>query len=489
MNKNIMLVFPSFLSNAFGSKWRKNSSIVYPVGLFYIAAALERQGYSVRVIDFNVDKYEREEFDEIVRSSDMVGISVYTRSYRNAQGLCSYIRKVNPGALIIAGGPHINLMRELFPGTDLILVGEGEEVIGEVVTALFNGDYERLQGFPGLIFRKNGEIVNTGTFLQVSNLDTDIYPARQLIDRSKYGELIDINVTDRIDSVVTSRGCPYSCTFCIRKCVFSYRVRSPEHVVDEIEQLSKSGTQILVFNEDNFLVDRERAIKIMDGIVERRIKVRILIQARVDVVDDELYSALRRGGVFLILYGIESANQDILDFYDKRTTVEQAERAIRTAKRYGIFTYGFFILGAPMEREEHIRRSIQFVLENPLDFIALNILDYQYGSRLWKQAHKEGLVRDNQLIVTTNSRFGSLDTATLEEFSKEMYRAFYLRPSLFARIFAKSLRARNFILLKFTFKLLMKILFNFRVFSFISHDNPETIECEKSHITDAEEMC
>lgn len=483
MNKNILLVFPSFLSNAFGSEWRKNSSIVYPVGLLYIAAALEREGYSVKVIDFNVDRYEREEFDEIIKSSDMIGISVYTRSYRNAQQLCSYIREVNPGVLIIAGGPHINLMRELFPGTDLTLVGEGEEVIGEVVTALFNGDYEQLQGFSGLIFRKRGEIVNTGSLLQVNNLDTDIYPARHLIDRSKYGELIDINVTDRIDSVVTSRGCPYSCTFCIRKCVFSYRARSPEHVVDEIEDLSKSGTEILVFNEDNFLADRKRAIKITEGIVERGITVRILIQARVDMVDDELYSALRRGGVFLILYGIESASQDILNFYDKRTTVEQAERAIKTATRYGIFAYGFFILGAPMERGEHIRRNKQFVLENPLDFIALNILDYQYGSRLWEQAHKKGLVRDNQLVVMTDSRFGSLDTATLEVFSKEMYMAFYLRPSLFARIFAKSLRARNFILLKFTFKLLIKILFNFKVFSFISNDNPGTIEYENPYVT------
>ena len=151
----------------------------------------------------------------------------------------------------------------------------------------------------------------------------------------------------------------------------------------------------------------------MNGIIHRNIRLRMLVQGRVDSVDEELFALMQEAGVRAIIYGLESGNQETLDYYDKRTTVAQNRLAVELAHKYNLFCFGFFILGAPVETEKHIQDTIDFAMSVPLDGATFNVLDYTYGSELWNQAYQEGLIQKDEFNVPADKDRG------LSRFSKE----------------------------------------------------------------------
>jgi anaerobic magnesium-protoporphyrin IX monomethyl ester cyclase len=301
----------------------------------------------------------------------------------------------------------------------------------------------------------------------LGDLNRSPRPARHLVDASRYGELIGIRVAEQIAAMTTSRGCPYKCNFCVRRGVFRYRHRAPVNVVDEIEAIVAAGHDLLVFNEDNFTVVPERSIEVMREVKRRGLKIRIMMQIRVDSVSEELLVAFKEAGVWSLIFGIESGTQEILDYYDKETTVEQGRRAVQMADRLGIFTYAFFILGAPPEREWHFRENLKFMTSIPLDFVGFNILDYQFGSNLWSRKVREGLIDPEQPVVPTGPHFGALPYGELEDYLRWSYRAFYLRPGHYWRILKKCWRQRDFTLFVFILRFSLKLLRRFRAFALV----------------------
>jgi radical SAM superfamily enzyme YgiQ (UPF0313 family) len=471
---NAVLIMPSFRGNKFGKQWEKNPTVTPPLGLLYVGGALERSGFKVRILDFNVEKLERSEFCRLVREADLVGLSVLSLAKGIARSMIEDVRNIHPGVKVICGGPHINSTMKPFPGADVTFVGEGEETAGKICSHLVQGELTHLGAFQGLFYLEHGNVVKTGPPVVLKDLNRAPGPARHLIDAALYGELVGIRLANRIAAMTTSRGCPYKCSFCVRRGLYRYRHRSPANVVNEIEQIVASGHDLLVFNEDNFTVVPERSIEIMREIKRRGLRIRIMTQIRVDSVTEELLMAFKEAGVWSLILGIESATQEILDYYNKGTTVEQGRQAVELADRAGIFTYGFFILGAPPEREWHIRKNVKFITSIPLDFVGFNILDYQFGSRLWAQKLREGLVDPDQLVVPTGSRFGALPYAELEGYLRWSYRAFYLRPRHYWRLLKKCWRVGDFTPLLFILRLSRRMLRHFRAFG-LSEDLPRSI--------------
>jgi radical SAM superfamily enzyme YgiQ (UPF0313 family) len=180
----------------------------------------------------------------------------------------------------------------------------------------------------------------------------------------------------------------------------------------------------------------------MDGILNRNIKLRIILQGRVDLLDEPLMQKMKEAGLRLLCCGFESGCQDVLDFYSKGTTVEENREVMRLADKNAVITYGNFILGAPIETREHVRKTIRFAMRNPLDACRFMTLYYTRGSRLWDDACEKGLIQpDEPTVLATRERaLSNFTRRELEEICLQANQDFYRRPSLWARQLLKGIK-------------------------------------------------
>jgi radical SAM superfamily enzyme YgiQ (UPF0313 family) len=199
----------------------------------------------------------------------------------------------------------------------------------------------------------------------------------------------------------------------------------------------EEGARYVIFYDDNFLMRRERVIKIMDRIIENQMNLKFAIQGRVDIADLELYKKLKQAGVVIMLYGIESANQDVLDYYNKKTTVENARKAITLADQVGIITFGNMIIGAPIEERKHFEINKQFLKEVPLDLLSIHILHYIYPLRIWTEAYEKGLIGRDEIVVAADERLSHFSYEELRKMEDELVRSFYNNPQRVLRIAQK----------------------------------------------------
>jgi radical SAM superfamily enzyme YgiQ (UPF0313 family) len=178
----------------------------------------------------------------------------------------------------------------------------------------------------------------------------------------------------------------------------------------------------------------------MDKIIKNRFKLKIIIVGRVDLADYDLFKKLKEAGVISINFGLESANQDVLDFLNKKSTVEKTKAAITIANKVGIITFGNIIIGAPMETKRHFEVNKKFLKEVPLDFLSLHILKYIYGSHIWDQAYQKGLIKKDEIVVTADKRLANFSTEELINVQKELIKSFYNSPKRILRITYKLLK-------------------------------------------------
>jgi len=230
----------------------------------------------------------------------------------------------------------------------------------------------------------------------------------------------------------------------------NFRKRSVENIVSELAQINgKYGSVMMV--DDNFLTDKKRVIDILDQIIAQEMNIDIVIQgARVDTADEELYKKMKQAGVKAINFGIESGNQDVLDYYRKGITLDQVRKAVRLSHKMDFLTVGNFILGAPIETMDHLQRTIHFAYSLPLDLVSFTILQYNYHSDLWNEACQAGKIslEDGYSIPTDSSRgLGNLRYQDLKTFQRNSLTTFYLRPTYLLRQFYRSIKTQDFTLL------------------------------------------
>lgn len=465
---DVVLFYPSFGKFNFGPRWKKNTAEMAPLGPLYIATPLLDAGYRVRFCDLNVEHLTDLEFEQLVRQTRIFGISFLTIQEGGATELIRAIRAIRPDAFIIVGGHHCHLLNEPFPEADVTARGETEEQIVDLVRAVEDGD--SLADIPGLLYHELGKVVATLNAHSQTPLERLPRPARHLVDSRRYGYLFGFQVSQKIAGVMSSRGCMFKCSFCIRSPYPPYRDRSAEDVVEELEHLHAEGYDTVIMADEYFLANKKRVLRMMDLIAERGTKLRIIFQTRVNSVDDEVAQRLKAGGVFAILFGIESGSAEVLKFYTKGTTVERAREAIRATDRAGIFTYGGIILGAPVETSKHLSENIKFVKSVPLDFVSFHHLVYMAGSPLWEEAKEQGLVAPTEYWVDADERFGSASVDQITAWRRTAFRKFYLRPGYFLRLAWKCVRVRSALPLTITYRFAMQAIKDGTTVSWI-HDN------------------
>ena len=366
MKAKITLVNPPYPKGA-------PQSLFLPLGLSYIAAVLEQNQYEVNVLDLQITKPNQQQLEsELSRTNaDIIGVTASTLTYWPAVDVIKTAKKVLPDSLTILGGPHVTALPEqtLFeaPEVDIIVRGEGERTMLELADLATRGALGNFSDVDGITFRGNGQIQNTKDRAFIENLDELPHPAYNLFPLERY----NMNGKNYLP-IMTSRGCPFQCTFCLasKMCGTRFRTRSPEKVLDELEWLRDTHHgDVFAFYDDTFTVDKGRASGICDLMKTRKFDLPWDCRTRVDQINKEILVKLRDANCKLIHFGVESGSQVMLDAMKKRTTVEKNAWAIKLAKEVGIGVAISVVVGYPGETKELLQQTFNFIKKTKPDFV------------------------------------------------------------------------------------------------------------------------
>lgn len=340
-----------------------------PLGLAYLAAVLEDAGYEVKVFDCPPSGISHRELcKKLVKfSPSFVGITCMTMTYPSAVKAATMAKEGLPEAFVGVGGPHVTFydeetLREC-PSIDFVVRGEGEQTALEIAACIKDGG--KISKVHGITLRKNGEVFRTPDRALIQDLDKLPYPAYHLFPMDKYRIF-----GKKIMPIITSRGCPFQCSFCVtsRMVGRKFRARSPESVVNELEWLkSEHEADAFCFYDDALTLDKNRIIKICNMIKERKIGVPWDCQTRVDQISLEVLRGMADAGCQLVSFGVESGSNKILSRIGKGTTVEQNKEAVLLAKRVGLLVAVSIIMGYPGETVETLKETLKFIWETKPD--------------------------------------------------------------------------------------------------------------------------
>ncbi len=408
-----------------------------PFGLCYLASVMRESGHKAKIIDAKVLNLSLDDvIDAIIKDKpDYIGISSTTITVENAAKISAKIKTRFGDIPVIIGGCHITALPEetlkMYPCFDIAVVGEGEETLLELLEVLNSkNDLSKVQG---IVFRRNGKFVKTTPRKRIKNLDRLPLPAFDLLpELSRYR--ISTQSVDRLPAVslITSRGCSGSCTFCDRS-VFGNlcRAHSAEYIIDMVKLLVKRyGIRSILFEDDNFLLFRKRVYEFVELLKREQLDLTWSALGRVDMVTKDLLKKMKEGGCWQILYGIESASQKILDIYKKNLTPQQAEEALKMTKEAGIMTKGFFMIGNPLEDESTLEETLGFIKRAPLDDISLAFFTPFPGSEIYETIDNYGSL-DSRWNHMSGFRVvfvpKGLTKESLEHWTRMIYRTFYFR--------------------------------------------------------------
>ena len=363
-----------------------------PIGLAYLAAVVERAEHDLAVIDCpalgmdqNALKKKLEAFQP-----DLVGVTSMTPTIQSALRSTRIVKEACPDATVVIGGPHATFMDQQLlndeSSIDVVARGEGEETILELAQTTTGS--KKLQDVQGITFRNGREIIQTPSRPTIKNLDDLPYPAYNHFALEKYyifGKLFL--------PVITSRGCPFQCAFCTTSRILGkeYRARSPKNIVDELEHIKNTyHADLFTFYDDTLTLDKGRIFKICDEIKARRINIPWDCQTRVDQVSREILKKMKESGCQQVFFGVESGCQTILDAVNKRTTVEQNEKAILMAKEAGLFVSISIMLGYPGETPDMLKQTLEFIRRAEPDDVFLCVATPYPGTELRRVVEEKG---------------------------------------------------------------------------------------------------
>jgi anaerobic magnesium-protoporphyrin IX monomethyl ester cyclase len=331
-----------------------------PLGVTYVAAACEQAGCEVRIFDYIVRRYTKEKLAAELDGfrPDVVGATSVTMNFKGAAAIIQDVKQHNPAIITMMGGPHVSYdwaaTLENYPGIDLIVVGEGEETLQELLQVI--QDQAAWDSVRGIAFRKDGKPHFTGVRAFIEDLDALPAPARHLLPMSRYLAL-GFPV-----SIITSRGCPNQCIFCLGRRMVGHKVRyrSPRLIVDEIEDIISYGFTRINVADDLFTSNKLRVQAFCDEIKHRGIKITWSAFARVNTVDAELLAIMRAAGCDTVSFGIESGNAGMLRSVKKGITLEQAVKAVQACRESGVNAFASFVIGLPGENPETLADTRAF---------------------------------------------------------------------------------------------------------------------------------
>jgi anaerobic magnesium-protoporphyrin IX monomethyl ester cyclase len=411
-------------------------NLMPPLGMLSIAAFLEARGMEVEIIDcYGTGRRGRDLVDEIVRRRpDAVGFSCTTSSFLEGYALAEGLKELLPDIPVIFGGAHacsvgVSLL-DRFPAIDYLVLGEGEQTLYELAAASFRN----VEKIPGVGYRRDGVGTLSAARELIADLDTLPFPAyHRLPDFPRRYTLPLFSYPKAPNtSVISSRGCPYQCSYCDRS-VFSrgFRFNSPEYIVEHLAYLNRDfGIRHVFFYDDLFTADRGRVARFCQLKEARRLPVTYNCIARLEHVDAELLALLKRSGCWQVNFGIESGDPEVIKKHRKYYGLDEVQTKLAMVRRAGMRVKGLFMLGLPGESAESIRRTIDYALMLPLDEINVTKFTPFPGAPIYGGIREQGEFDENwPLMNCMNFVFvpTGMSRDQLEELYNEFIRRFYRR--------------------------------------------------------------
>jgi len=393
----VILIVPNFR----WADWDTNSLWHYIPYNLCLLASMIKDISDVKILDANIDNLTQDDLKDKIKeyNPDVVGITILMDQYGKAGHITGKIvKEINEDIITIFGGVYATVNSEHVmedKNIDIVVIGEGEYILRELMLY-----YEGQGKLPtnGICYREGEQIVNTGHSDFISDLDKLPFPSYDLIDLKKYIYLRDRKSVDSPPAypymrIFSSRGCPVGCTFCQVKSIMGkrFRKRSSQNVLEEIEYLIKNyGIKSIIFDDDNLIIDRQRAIEIFKGLKKLKI-LWIAIALAAFGLDKELFKIMKECGCVYVDIAIESASKRILkDIIRKPINLKKIKEIVSWAKELDIFIVGNFMIGFPTETWEEIRKTIKFAEEIDMDYVKIFDVIPLRNTELWGICEKNG---------------------------------------------------------------------------------------------------
>lgn len=371
----------------------------FPHSYATLGAWLKSQGHNVFFHDASL---QAELPEQTIRSvdlstADLLGISIITGWQQWVRKFVALVKTRYPGLTVVVGGPHISALNTLgveHAGADFGIAGEGELPLGRLIKSIEGT--ESISGIPGAIYRDSSGkwCFNQGKFDRVKSLDELPLPDYELVQPSRYfhtylGASVARKFRESVQTV-SSRGCPYECTFCATNCTWQRRMSfaSPERVIAEIRLLvQKSGVREIWFGDDGFSANKQRVMEICDRMIKEDLVLpwRLPNGIRVETIDEELVLKMKQAGCYMVGVGVETGSPRILTQMKKRLDLGLVREKAVLLKKHGILASGFFIMGMPDETEEDLELTRRFILESGLERMQISVFAPYPGSEEFKQ--------------------------------------------------------------------------------------------------------
>lgn len=474
--RRVMLIFPPSTSLA---SWEP--MVTTPMGIAYLASALRNAGYEVACLDAVVEAPHQETrindtisrfgltYDQIMNKiiawkPDLVGFScIFSNQWPATRELAKRIKAADSEVILVAGGAHPTFLSELCmvdAPIDFIIRGEGEESFADLLKRVRNSRSH--DGVDGLVYRDGDSIRTNPKVNFIKDLDSIPFPAHDLLHPERYFKFAlpmgYSMMSPRSVPVMTSRGCPCLCTFCSSTHLWGrqYRTRSADNVLRELDWLVEEfGIEEIKVQDDNFTVNRKRAMDILQGMIERPYHLYWNMPNGVAVwtLDNEILAMMKDAGCFEMTMAVESGNQKVLhDMIKKPLKLDKVREINRQARELGISRFAYFIIGFPGETKEQIMDTVNFARELRLDMSVIFIYNPLPGSELFHECLKRGYITEESFFEVGNQYFASvidsdewsakeLETLIRWEYLRN-YLAVFRAPYLVGRRYFKALRYR-----------------------------------------------
>jgi radical SAM superfamily enzyme YgiQ (UPF0313 family) len=424
---------------------------VHPLGIMAVASAVRQAGFEdLHILDMKAHCWTPERAIErlVELAPEVVGISAMTYEAGCLADVARLVKERIPGAKVVAGGPHPSVAADDVmkdPNVDFCVRGEGEYTFIELMEGLRDGRRD-FSGCEGLTWRsEQGEVLAEVDRPAPADLDALPFPAWDLVEHELYHDMPRggvIYAHKEFATMFSSRACPWRCTYCHNSYGKKFRARSAEHVLAEIDYLVQNhGVKELVFMDDIFNFQPERATKIAQGLIDRDYGLKLTFPNgfRGDILTEELVLLLKRAGMYRCMVAVESASPRIQKVMKKNLKIEKVRKIVDFIADQGVMVHGAFMLGFPTETEEEMRETIRWAAKSSFHTAAFfRVIPFK-GTALFEQVEAAGFELPSDWSAyepyQTEINLSDVPEDLITRFRKDAYRSFYLQPKRLWRIF------------------------------------------------------
>jgi radical SAM superfamily enzyme YgiQ (UPF0313 family) len=411
-----------------------------PLGLAYVATALEKNGFQIEIFDNYLLERSIEEVKLEVekRSPEIVGITCSSLTYAQCVETAKAVKEACPSCKVVVGGPHPSYMPQTMlqhKEIDYVVISEGEQAMAKLADSIVKGEEDRIAKIPGVACRLDGEIVRNAPEF-ISDLDTVPFPARHLLPMQMYDRALSYVNVKPVDTMSIIRGCPYECAYCETRELWGTTCRafSPKRIVDEMKHLvERYGSKGIYFVGDNFTINKKHTVDLCYLIRNSKLDLKWTCETRADLVSKELLVDMKSAGCQTIFFGLESGSLPIQQKLGKNIDLQEVERTFGLCRQVGIRTAASFMLGIPGETVSDMKATFKFAKRLEADWCQFNIYVACPGSKLYDEVISQGLYdqMDNYLARVKTKDF---DYDMLVKIQRQFQRDCQRLPSRLIRV-------------------------------------------------------